>query len=533
MKKIIPIAIISGIFLILVLNRLTREKTHTKVTGGTIIQASIGDASYLNPVLASDSASGDINNLVFNGLLKYDKNLKLTGDLAESWEISDDKLKIIFHLRENVLWHDGREFDSSDVKYTYQVLTDTGTKTPYSSNFDLVKKLTAPGKYTVVVEYTKPYSPALESWGMGIIPEHIYRGTDVNNNPHNRKPIGTGPYRFVNWRSDDQIVLQAFEDYFEGKPGIQKVVYKIIPDISVQFMELKKETVDWMSPTPDQWIKETSKGRFLEKFNRYSFPAFQYTYMGYNLKNSLFSDVRVRKAINYALDKEKIIDSVLQGLGNIATGPYPPNSWAYNPKVKDYGHNPKKAKNLLKQAGWEVNSDTGKLEKNGREFSFTLMTNQGNSTRKLTSEIIQAQLREIGMNVDLRIQEWSSFIHQYIDKKQFDAVVLGWSLSVDPDQYSIWHSSMKKEGQYNFVGYSNQKVDQLLEKGRTIFDTGERKRIYQQVHRIIHDDQPYMFLYVPDTRHVIHKRFKNIKVEKAGIGYNFIHWYVPQEERKY
>jgi peptide/nickel transport system substrate-binding protein len=533
LKRIIFLFVIL-LIVVFAIFKLTSIKEKKKKSGGsTIIQASIADASYLNPILASDSASGDINNLIYNGLVKYNKDLKLVGDLAQSWEISDDKLKITFYLRQGVKWHDGEEFDSEDVKYTYDILKDTMTRTPYSSKFDRVVNLTAKDKYTVVVEYSQPFSPALESWGMGILPQHLFAGTDINTNPYNRKPIGTGPYKFVNWKSDDRIVLDANDEYFEGRPGIQKVVYKIIPDLAVQLMELKRGTVDWMAPSPDQWVKETSNEEFLDEFNRYKYPIFTYSYMGYNLRNKLFKDVRVRRAINYAVDKQKIIDAVLLGLGSVANGPYPPSSWAYNPKIKDPGYNPEEAKKLLEEAGWVLNEESGILEKNGKKFSFTLMTNQGNSTRKLTCEIIQAQLKEIGIDVKVRIQEWSSFIHQYIDKRQFDAILIGWSTAVDPDNYSIWHSSQQKEGQYNFVSYSNPEVDKLLEEGRTEFDIDKRKKIYNRIHEILNSDQPYLFLYFADARQVIQKRFKNIKIEKAGIGHNFIKWYVPEDLRKY
>jgi len=378
-----------------------------------------------------------------------------------------------------------------------------------------------------------PYSPALESWGMSIIPAHLYRGTDINTNPHNRKPVGTGPYKFVSWKSDDRIILEANADYFEGAPGIGRFIYRIIPDTSVQLMELEKGSIDWMSPSPDQWVSKANDPVFAEKFNKFRYPAFQYAYMGYNLNNELFRDIRVRRAINYAVDKKALVETVLQGLGSEATGPFPPNSWAYNPSVKDAGYDPGKAKELLREAGWELSPASGLLEKNGISFSFTLMTNQGNSTRKLTCEIIQSQLKKIGIDVRVRIQEWSSFIHQYVDKRQFDAIVLGWSLSVDPDQYSLWHSSQQGEGEYNFVGYENKTVDRLLEEGRTVFDIGKRKKIYNQIHKILNEEQPYLFLYVPDSRHFIHNRFKNIKVEKAGIGYNFIRWYVPGELERY
>jgi len=503
-----------------------------KLPGDTIIHATIGDATYLNPVLSSDSSSNFIIGLVFNGLLKYDKDLTLTGDLAESWEVSDDRLSIIFKLREGVRWHDGKEFTSEDVLYTYRILTATGTRTPHSSGFDRVREVTAPSPYSVRVECSEAYSPALESWGMGIIPKHLFEGEDINTTELNRNPVGTGPYRFISWRPDDRIILEANPDYFEGEPKISRVVYKIIPDQAVQFMELKRGSVDWMSPTPDQWVSEEGSEKFGGKFNMYRYPSFQYGYMAFNLSNELFSDLRVRKAISYAIDKNALIDAVLQGLGREATGPYPPTSWAYNPDVKDDGYNPEKADKLLESAGWRKNS-SGVLEKNGREFAFTLMTNQGNTMRAMSCEIIQDQLKKIGMDVNVRIQEWSSFIHQYVDRRDFDAILLGWSLAVDPDQYSLWHSSQQGEGEYNFTGYSNSEVDRLLEEGRSVFDLKERQRIYRRIHEIIAGDKPYLFLYVPDSRSVIHNRFRGITLEKSGITHNFTDWYVPDDLRKY
>ncbi len=504
-----------------------------KSQGSMIVRGSIGDATYLNPVLSADSSSSDINGLVFNGLVKYNKDLQLVGDLAKDFSVSADNLKITFNLREGVKWHDGREFTSADVIFTYNAITSTSTRTPHSSNFDKVKKVTAPGPYRVIVEYVEPYAPALESWGMGIIPEHLYRGSDINNNPHNRNPVGTGPYKFINWRTDDRIVLEAFDKYFEGRPNIGRFVYKIIPDQSVQFMELRRGTIDWMSPTPDQWVAETSGQEFGSKFNRFRYPSFGFTYMAYNLDNSLFKSEKVRRAISYAVDKKKMIDSVLQGLGTVATGPYPPVSWAYDEGIKDYGYNLREAKRFLREAGWEKDKAGGILTKDGRKFRFTLMTNQGNETRKLAAEIIQAQLKDIGIDVNVRIQEWSSFINQYIDKRQFDAVLLGWSLSVDPDQYPLWHSSQVAEGQYNFTGFNDRRVDKLLEEGRRTFDFKKRKEIYKNIHRILHNKQPYLFLYFSDAKHVIDKRFKNIESAKAGIRYNFTKWYVPVELRKY
>lgn len=209
--------------------------------------------------------------------------------------------------------------------------------------------------------------------------------------------------------------------------------------------------------------------------------------------------------------------------------------------MEDFEYNIEKSKQLLKEAGWKYNENKKILQKvidfNGRkqvvDFKFTLITNQGNKARQLIAEIIQKQLESIGIKVEILILEWSIFINNYIVPRKFDAVILGWSLSRDPDQYSIWHSSQRKPGQYNFVSYQNSEVDKLLEQGRVEFDFNKRKKIYQRLHKIIHDDVPYIFLYYPESMPVVHKRIKNVEVTKAGIGWNFIKWYVPKEEQKY
>jgi peptide/nickel transport system substrate-binding protein len=501
----------------------------TPVPGDAYVESSIGDASYLNPILVSDSASSDIVGQVFNGLVKYDKNIKLVGDLAESWDITQNGLVITFHLRKNVRWHDGQPFTSRDVLFTYQKLRDPKTHTPFGSDFDIVKTVTTPDPWTVRVVYERPFAPALSSWGMGIIPEHIYKDGDVNTHPANRKPIGTGPYRFKEWKTAQYIVLEANPDYFEGAPYLQRYIYRIIPDGAVQFLEMRNQTVDVVSLTPDQY---KAYDAIFEHHQRYRYPSFQYSYLGFNLKNPLFQDVRVRQALAYAIDRKTLVEGLLLGLGRPVTGPFPITSWAYNPNVPLTPYNPQKALALLVEAGWQPDSD-GLLKKNGKPLSFTLLTNQGNKLRELAAQVIQQQLHQIGIDVNIRIIEWSSFIHQFIDKKNFDAVILGWQLSRDPDNYSMWHSSQQKEGQYNFCSYSNPDVDRWLIQGRETFDQKKRQAIYWKIHAQLASDLPYIFLYCPDSLVALHKRFRGPEVAPAGMGWNFPKWWVPKDEQRY
>jgi peptide/nickel transport system substrate-binding protein len=531
-----PIALVIAVALLLsacqrgpVSSSASSSQDSAPAYGDAYVDASIGDASILNPVLSSDSASNDINSLVYNGLVKYDKNIQLTGDLAQSFEVSKNGLQITFHLRKNVRWHDGQPFTSDDVLFTYQKLRDPKVHTPFSSDFELVKSVTAPDRYTVRVIYNRPFAPALSSWGIGILPKHVFEKGDFNAHPANRHPIGTGPFIFKEWKTAQYIILEANPDYFEGKPYIARYIYRIIPDESVQFLELRNGTIDHNTLTPDQFKAYDS---IFEHHQRYRFPAFKYIYMGFNLHNPLFSDKRVRQAIAYAIDRQTLVQGLVLGLGQPITGPFPVRSWAYNPNVPQRPFDPGKARSLLADAGWTPGAN-GLLYKDGKPFSFTLITNQGNKMRELSSQVIQQQLRAIGIDAKIRIIEWSSFIHQFVDKKNFDAVILGWQLTLDPDNYTMWHSSQQKEGQYNFCGYSNPDVDRLLVQGRETFDQKRRQAIYWKIHEHLAEDLPYIFLYSPDDLQAVHKRFLGVEVAPLGIGWNFWQWYVPKTQQKY
>jgi peptide/nickel transport system substrate-binding protein len=501
--------------------------------GDSIVAGSIGEPRTLVPILASDSASGAVCGMIFNGLVKYDKDLKLTGDLAEYWSVSEDGLEIIFYLRKGVRWHDGRPFTSRDVKFTYECLIDPGIRTPYGGDFIMVKEFQVVDDHTVKVTYKEPFSPGLSSWGMNIMPEHLLKTDDLNNTRFSRNPVGTGPYKFKSWQTAEKIELVSNHDYFEGRPYIDRYIYKIIPDQATLFLELRAGGVDFSSLTPLQFSRQTESGFFKKNFQKFHYPSFGYTYMGYNLKDRRFGDIRVRKAINCAVDKEEIVRGVLFGLGSAATGPFIPESWAYNKEVRPVGYDPDTARRLLKDAGWEDSDGDGVLEKNGEKFSFTVITNQGNEQRRMTAEIIQRRLKEVGIDMKIKVIEWSAFVSEFIDKRRFDAVLLGWSLSLDPDMYDIWHSSRTKEGEFNFVGYSNSEVDELLLEGRRTFDQEKRARIYHRIHEILYEEQPYLFLYVPDSLPIVHTRFKGIEQGIGGIGHNFIKWYAPKNEQKY
>ena len=497
-----------------------------------VVSGSIAEPSTLVPILAADSASGGICNLVFNGLVKYDKDLTLVGSLAERWEILDEGLTIVFHLRQSVHWHDGQPFTAEDVQFTYVSLIDPNVRTPYSEDFLRVQTFDVLDPHTIRITYKEPFAPALSSWGMSIMPKHLLGGQDLHTTPFRRHPIGTGPYIFKRWITADRVELTANPDYFEGAPPIKGWIERIIPDQATLFLELQTEGVDFTGLTPLQFRRQTDSPFFQTRYRKYRHPSFGYTYLGYNLTLPMFADVRVRQALNLAIDKEELVRGVLMGLGKVATGPFLPDSWAYNPDVHPVRYDPAKAKALLAEAGWRDTNGDGWLDQDGRRFEFTILTNK-NLNRELTAQIIQRRLKEIGIAVQVRVIEWSSFLANFIHPRQFEAVLLGWSLGQEPDLYDLWHSSKTRPGEFNFVGYSNPRVDELLIAGRRTFDQGQRAAIYHEVHRLLYEDQPYCFLYVPEALPIVHARIRGIEPAPAGIAYNIHQWFVPRGEGRY
>lgn len=500
--------------------------------GDMIITGAIGEPSNLIPILSSDSASHEIASYVYNGLVKYDKDLTIVGDLAESWEISKDSLSITFRLREGVRWHDGKPFTAHDVMYTYRVTVDPATPTAYSGDFKLVRKAEVLDDHTFRVTYDKPFAPALISWSVAILPKHLLEGKDITASPLKRRPVGTGPFVFTEWVPGDRVILTANPDYFEGRPCIGRFMMKIIPDTATMFLELKNNSIDLMGLTPLQYVKQTGYPAFEREFNRFKYLASAYTYIGYNLRNSLFKDKRVRQALAHAINKQEIIDGILLGQGIEATGPFKPDMWAYNGKVKRYEYSPERALALLREAGYERDAD-GVLRKDGRPFEFTILVNQGNVVRIQSAELIQRRLSTIGITMRIRVLEWATLVNDFIDKRSYEAVLLGWTIPNDPDPFDVWHSSKQGPKELNFIGFENRETDELLVRARHTLDRAERKKSLDRLQEILAEEQPYTFLFVPYSTVALHRRFKGAQPAPAGIMYNFIKWYVPENQMRY
>ena len=434
---------------------------------------------------------------------------------------------VLFRLRKGILFQDGHEFDSGDVKFTYEVIMAPENLSPRVPDFEPVKSVEPLGRYTVKITYKRLFEPGFQSWGMGILPEHLLNrerlreeairtGRDPNSfsvrdSGFNRAPIGTGPFQFVEWKSDQFIRLERFDDYWEGAPNLHGYLFRIIPDLLTAEVTFYAGSSDAYGAQPHQVERLKQDPRF-QNFSRL---GLGYSYIGYNMRRRVFQDVRVRKALGMSINVQEIIDYILYGQAERTTGPYPKQTEFYNPKVEPLPYDPEGALRLLAEAGWTRNAK-GWLEKDGRPLAFTLITNSGNEVREAVMVVAQNAWRRLGIKVETLTMEWAVFINERIDKGDFDAVVLGWAMGLDADLYQIFHSSQTGHFQLNFVGYSNPAADALMIRIRQEYDRERQIAMAHELHQIIAQDQPYTFLFVGKSLILLDQKLVRMVQEAEG-----------------
>lgn len=503
------------------------------VDGDWLVLQLQAEPATLNPITSTDAYASDINDYIYESLLKRDeKTLGLVPALAESWEISDDHLSYVFHLKKNVHWQDGVPFTARDVLYSYERIQDPKVDAaPLRNYYQDIEKLEVLDDYTIRYAYRTPYFRALEfCGGIPIVPAHLFKEEDdFNQHSIGRQPVGTGPYRLERWDTGKEIVLVRNEDYWDVKPHIKRIVFKIITDNTVALQVLKQGALDLMSLRPIQWMKQTGGERFNEKYQKLKYYLPIYSYIGWNLRKPWFQDRRVRQAMTMLIDRPLILDKILFGLGTIVTGSFYVNSPDYNKDVKPYPYDPAAAVELLKAAGWEDHDGDGVLDKDGVPFSFEFLTSAGSKFGEQIATILQENLKNVGIRMDIRKLEWAVFV-QRVQEHDFDATTMAWSLNWESDPFQLWHSSQVEKGS-NYVGFVNAEADKLIEEGRREFDAEKRRALYHRFHEIIHEEQPYTFLFTTEALVAVDRRFQNVNVYPMGLAPR--QWWVPKELQLY
>ncbi|WP_457603016.1 peptide-binding protein [Nitratifractor sp.] len=481
---------------------------------GDFQRAMSSSPTRINPLLATDSASGEIAAWIFNGLLKFDRNGSIAPDLAESWRFEDNRT-LRFTLRPNVRWQDGEPFTAEDVKFTYDWLMSDKVVTPYKSDFKYIDRVEVLDNRTVRIHYRQPYFKALSIWMTGLIPKHLWaKEKDPMRSPLNKLPVGTGPYRMTKpFGINERIVLVANDRYYEHPPFIRRQIYHYIGDPSTQFMMLKAGKLDIGGLSPIQLERQVDAS-FRRHYRIYEQPSHSYTYLGFNLRDPKFKDPRVRRALSLAVDRQEIIDLLFFSHGRPCYGPFMPGSSVYPKAFTPEKYDPERAKRLLAKAGYDAK----------HPLRFTLVTNTGNETRINAAQIIQQQLLRIGVRMKIRTMEWQAFLNTVVFPRNFEAVLLGWSLSLIPDAYPIWHSDGDKKGGFNFVGYHNPEVDRLIKESERLVDPEAFAARYRKIFKLIVADHPYIFLYIPDSITAVSRRIEGVSPSIIGIEHNFIDW---------
>ena len=469
--------------------------------------------SRINPILATDSASSEIADWIYNGLFKYDKDGKVVVDLAQSYKFLNNTTLII-NLKKNVKWHDNIKFTAHDVIFTYNIINSPKIYTPITTSFTKVKSVKAIDDYQIEIIYKEPYFKALEIWMVGILPKHILKDEkDLMTSKFNKHPIGTGPYTLKELKISQDITLEVNKNYFEKVPNIDKIHYKFVPDPTTSFYMLKQKQLDLGGLTPIQVDRQINKS-FKKNFNIYEKPSFSYGYMGFNLKRDKFKNKKIRKAISLAINRQELLDILYFGHAKICNGPFLPGTFAFNKDVKTPIQNIQKAKALLKELGYDENN----------KFEFQVITNANNSMRVNAAEILQYQLSKVNVVMKIRVMEWQAFLNTVIHPRNFDAMILGWNLSLMPDAKSIWHSKSDVQGGFNLVGYDNKEVDKLIEQGEITIDKKKLSKIYKKIFKNISDDLPYLFLYISNSITAVNKDIKNVTPALIGITHNQEDW---------
>jgi peptide/nickel transport system substrate-binding protein len=449
--------------------------------GGVLVAAIGGEPDRLDPHLTSAYPSFQVLENVYDTLVQPGDDLTFEGALAEDWEVSDDNLTWTFDLRDGVTWHNGRDFVADDVVFSYERIMDEETGAANAFRFEAVESVTAPDDDTVVIELSRPSPNLLASIGafkgMAIVPEEI-----VDDGTIDTEPVGTGPFRFVSQQPDGEIVLERNPDYWqEGLPRLEGVRFRPIPDQTVKLTSLQTGDVDWADGVPPQQISSLEGG---DDLTVESVSGGDYWYMATNLEREPFGDLRVRQAISYALDREAITEAAQFEAATVNQTAIPEDSFFHH-DYAPFEHDPDRARDLLEEAG------VGSIDMD------IMVTNEFPET-VTAAQVIADQLGDVGITVQIRELDFSEWLDEQ-GEGNFDSFMLGWLGNIDPDDfyYAQHHSS----GGFNFHGYSNPEVDELLDQARQEVDEDARKDLYDEAVELIVDEASYIYLYNPDVVH--------------------------------
>ncbi len=519
-------------------------KTTTVVPdfGGSFTEGIVGNPQYINPVLSQASdADRDLTELIFSGLTKYNSKGEIVPNLAQEFKVGDNGKVYEFTLRQDVKWHDGEQFTADDVVFTINRIQNPDFRSPLRTSWTGVE-VEKVDDYKVRFKMKNAYAPFLSNTTVGIIAKHIWEKIQPANfslATENLEPIGTGPYQLATLKKDKDgfiyyIKLEAFgENNSHRKPFINKIYLRFYADEKTAIKAYNRGEIDNLSLISVQ-NQSLVRGENRSNIKRLSLPRY-FTIFFNQSKSTVLSDKTVRLALNYATNKNQIIQDILNGEGRSVDSPIPSGVWGYANDLKIYDFAQDHANNILEAAGWKDTDNDGIREKKGEKLEFELVTTDFKELQQ-TANILQEQWSKIGAKVNIKILNIGEIQQEYIRPREYQALLFGEVLGLDPDPFSFWHSSQKKDPGLNLALYDNSKVDVLLRDARQIIEPELRLKKYREFQQLVIDDAPVVFLYSWYQIYYTSKKIKGFENENIVLPskrFNDVEkWYINTQRVK-
>ncbi len=499
-------------------------RNESPTTGGTLIRRLDSDVVTLNPVLVTSRYDRLVLAYLFVPLVQLNENLQPVAGLAERWEISPDGRSYTFHLNRRATFSDRVPVRASDVLFTLRKIADPQSQAAQVAagfeQLDLTRTRVI-DDHTIVVGFREALASQMIRFNdLLVVPEHVYSKGEFTT-AFTSSATGTGPYRLVRRDPGKEIVLELRDDYWGRQTFIKTVIFKVIVDATTAWNALKRGDIDETSISSDVWSAESARPDLREKIDFRRFYTLNYNFIAWNGRNVLFGDKRVRRALSMCVDLQSIINGLYRGTARAMNGPFTPDDWAYDPSIPVIRYDPAEARRILSSVGWlDTNSD-GVLDRNGKPFSFDLLIFAGSTTAAPFAQLLQENLQKVGVRMNIVSLEPATLIQRILGGR-FEAAYMAWDLDPDPDPFSAFHSSQFAPRGQNFVYYQNQEADRLIEQARRELDRGKRREIYQTLHRIMADDQPYTWTIQVSSKWAVTRRVHGIRESK---GWGLFGWY--------
>ena len=545
--------IIASIFLVLMIpfavfaGGQAESDGETTTTGGSVIIAGESEPGNLNPVIWATTSDTNVTHMIYDSLVVPDRNLKMIGRLAKSWDISEDGKTYTFYLNEGVTWHDGTPFTAEDVEFTFTMIANpdydmgatsrimpvVGAEAYRNGEADSIEGIKVIDDLTISFTTTEVSAPFLSNFYIGVIPKHLLEGLSPSQwaeHATNRAPVGTGPFKFVEWKSGQYISVEANKEYFLGAPKLDSITYRF-GDQNTMLAAFMNNEVD-IVPLPLSEYETVNELDFAEVKEQDQLSVF---YIGFNLRNDFFRNPEIRKAMAYAANRELIVESVIGQFGDVANDVFPTSHWSHNPNITSFEYNPEKAAELIESQGFAKNSD-GFYEKDGVVLGLTLEVPTGKKEREQTAVLLKQDWEAVGIKTELQFLDFPTLVtkllprtsddkQRAVTKDDFDAYILGYGVEADPDEYTpYFHTDYMPPNGYNFCGYSTPSMDVLLEAQRKEVDFEARQQLFWEIGEEICADQAWIPLYTANVLFAKNNSLDGFEPDFRGVTFNARDW---------